>query len=185
MIVNESLRCRKIVKGILDFARETKLEKETGDINLVIRNSLNMLEKLANFQNVKIVADLSPDIPPISIDATQMGSVINNLALNAADAMPQGGTLRISTRFLKDINRVVIEISDTGVGISEENIGKVYDPFFTTKELGKGTGLGLAVTYGIVKRHDGSIDIRSKLGEGTSFTITLPFKLEVKFRCCI
>jgi len=174
IIVNEALRCRKIVKGILDFARETKLEKEPANINDVIQNSLSMLEKLANFQNVHIKSDLAPDIPLVSLDVTQMRSVINNLAINGADAMPEGGTLSISTRYRKEIGKVVVEVSDTGVGISEENIGKVYDPFFTTKEIGKGTGLGLAVTYGIVNRHNGSIDIRSKVGEGTTFIITLP-----------
>lgn len=173
-IVNESLRCRKIVKGILDFARETKLEKEMGNINDVIRDSLSMLEKLANFQNVRIKTQLGDDVPPISLDMTQMRSVINNLALNAADAMPQGGKLTITTGFDREINRVKIEVSDTGVGISEENLSRVYDPFFTTKEIGKGTGLGLAVTYGIVNRHNGAIDIKSKLGEGTTFIITLP-----------
>ncbi len=174
IIVNEALRCRKIVKGILDFARETKLEKEMAQINDVIRSSLGMLEKLANFQNVQINLDLADDIPLISLDTTQMRSVINNLAVNAADAMPGGGTLKIMTRCDREKNRVVVEVSDTGVGISEENLGRVMDPFFTTKEIGKGTGLGLAMTYGIVNRHNGTIDIRSKVGEGTTFTITLP-----------
>ncbi len=174
IIVNEALRCRKIVKGILDFARETKLEKEMAQINDVIRSSLGMLEKLANFQNVQITLDLADDIPLISLDTTQMKSVVNHLAVNAADAMPGGGTLKIMTRCDREKNRVVVEVSDTGVGISEENLGRVMDPFFTTKEIGKGTGLGLAMTYGIVNRHNGTIDIRSKVGEGTTFTITLP-----------
>ncbi len=174
IIVNETLRCRKIVKGILDFARETKLEKQPANINDVIMDSLSMLEKLAHFQNVQILTDLDPEMPPISLDVTQMRSVINNLAINGADAMPRGGVLSITTRYKKEPGTVTIEVSDTGVGISEENIGKVFDPFFTTKEIGKGTGLGLAVTFGIVNRHNGQLDIRSKLGEGTTFIITLP-----------
>lgn len=174
VIVNEALRCRKIVKQVLDFARESKLEKEPANINDVIRQSLTMLEKLANFQNVKIVTELAEDLPVLNLDVTQMRSVINNLAINAADAMPQGGILTIRTWNNRDKNVVVVEVTDTGVGIAEENIGKVYDPFFTTKEVGRGTGLGLAVTYGIVNRHNGSIEIKSKVGEGTTFTITLP-----------
>ncbi len=174
VIVNEALRCRKIVKQVLDFARESKLEKEPAHINDVIRQSLTMLEKLANFQNVKIITALAEDLPVLNLDVTQMRSVINNLAINAADAMPQGGTLTIRTWHKRDTNMVVVEVTDTGVGIAEENIGKVYDPFFTTKEVGKGTGLGLAVTYGIVNRHNGSIEIKSKVGEGTTFTISLP-----------
>ncbi len=174
VIVNEALRCRKIVKQVLDFARESKLEKEPANINDVIRQSLTMLEKLANFQNVKIITELAEDLPVLNLDVTQMRSVINNLAINAADAMPQGGTLTIRTWHNRDTNMVVVEVTDTGVGIAEENIGKVYDPFFTTKEVGKGTGLGLAVTYGIVNRHNGTIEIKSKVGEGTTFTISLP-----------
>lgn len=174
VIVNEALRCRKIVKQVLDFARESKLEKEPANINDVIRQSLTMLEKLANFQNVKIITELAADLPVLNLDVTQMRSVINNLAINAADAMPHGGTLTIRTWHHRDKNQVVVEVTDTGVGIAEENIGKVYDPFFTTKEVGKGTGLGLAVTYGIVNRHNGSIEIKSKVGEGTTFTINLP-----------
>lgn len=174
VIVNESLRCRKIVKQVLDFARESKLEREPANINDVIRQSLSMLEKLANFQNVKIIAELAEDLPMLNLDVTQMRSVINNLAINAADAMPNGGTLTIRTWHSREKNMVVVEVTDTGIGISEENIGKVYDPFFTTKEVGKGTGLGLAVTYGIVNRHNGTIEIKSKVGEGTTFTISLP-----------
>ncbi len=176
VIVNEALRCRKIVKQVLDFARESKLEKEPANINDVIRQSLTMLEKLANFQNVKIVTELAEDLPMLNLDMTQMRSVFNNLAINAADAMPQGGTLTIRTWHKQEKNAVVIEVIDTGVGIAEENIGRVYDPFFTTKEVGKGTGLGLAVTYGIVNRHNGTIEIKSKVGEGTTFTITLPIE---------
>ncbi|MCX7679418.1 MAG: cache domain-containing protein [Spirochaetes bacterium] len=174
VIVNEALRCRKIVKQVLDFARESKLEKELVNINDVIRQSLTMLEKLANFQNIKIVTEFAENLPMINLDVTQMRSVINNLAMNAADAMPNGGTLTIRTWYDENKKRVNMEVIDTGVGISEENIGKVYDPFFTTKEVGKGTGLGLAVTYGIVNRHNGTIDIKSKVGEGTTFTISLP-----------
>jgi len=127
-----------------------------------------------SFQNVQIVKELDDSIPVMELDINQFQSVISNLAVNAADAMPHGGTLTVRTRCDRAAGRAIIEVEDTGAGISEENITKIFDPFFTTKETGKGTGLGLAVTYGIIARHKGTIDVRSTVGVGTTFTITLP-----------
>ena len=103
-----------------------------------------------------------------------MKSVINNLCVNAADAMPNGGTLAITTFFNKEKGNIVMQITDTGIGIEEKNLNKIFDPFFTTKETGKGTGLGLAVIYGIIERHGGFIDVKSRVGQGTTFTVELP-----------
>jgi len=172
--VTETLRCRKIVREILNFARETRIEKERANVNQVIREMLSILEKHVNFQNVSIVKDFDDAVPDMEIDVNQIKQVINNLSLNAADAMPDGGTLTIRTRFDADRDSVVVDFSDTGLGISEENIGKIFDPFFTTKQTGKGTGLGLAVTYGIIKRHNGTSTVKSAIGKGTTFTIILP-----------
>ncbi len=174
IIVSETLRCRKIVREILNFARETRIEKEAASINQVINEALSILEKHVSFQNINIIKELSDTVPEMNIDINQMKSVINNLALNAADAMPDGGSLTIKTVFDPALNSIVIEFTDTGLGISEENISKIFDPFFTTKQTGKGTGLGLAVTYGIIKKHNGQILVKSKINEGTTFTITLP-----------
>jgi two-component system NtrC family sensor kinase len=174
IIVNETMRCRKIVKGILDFARETKLEKQHMSLNKIIEDTLSILEKHFNFQNVVMVRSLSPSMPDVNMDINQMKSVINNLAVNAADAMPSGGKIEISTFYNKEKGSVVMEFSDSGVGISPENLGKIFDPFFTTKETGKGTGLGLAVTFGIIERHNGTISVKSEPGRGTTFTIELP-----------
>jgi len=174
VIVNETLRCRKIVREILNFARETRIEKERANVNQVIREMLSILEKHVNFQNISIVKDFDDAVPDMEIDINQIKQVINNLSLNASDAMPDGGTLTIRTRFDADQNAVVVDFSDTGLGISEENIGRIFDPFFTTKQTGKGTGLGLAVTYGIIKRHNGTITVKSSTGEGTTFTVVLP-----------
>jgi two-component system NtrC family sensor kinase len=174
VIVNETLRCRKIVREILNFARETRIEKERANVNQVIREMLSILEKHVNFQNISIVKDFDDAVPDMEIDINQIKQVINNLSLNASDAMPDGGTLTIRTRFDADQNAVVVDFSDTGLGISEENIGRIFDPFFTTKQTGKGTGLGLAVTYGIIKRHNGTITVKSSAAEGTTFTVVLP-----------
>jgi two-component system, NtrC family, sensor kinase len=174
IIIDETIRCREIVKGILDFARETKTDKRPGDINKVITDGLSILEKNFNFQNIRITKNLAENLPAINIDSNQIRSVINNLAVNAADAMHNGGDLTISTFYDAENKKIVIKVSDTGIGIKEENLSKIYDPFFTTKETGKGTGLGLAVTYGIVQRHNGSIAVHSEVGVGTTFTITFP-----------
>ncbi len=174
VIISETLRCRKIVRGILDFARETKLEKQAVQINHVVIEALSILEKHVAFQNIKIVKNLGESIPITSIDVNQMKQVLNNLCVNAADAMPHGGVLTITTFHNKERGKIVMQVTDTGTGISETIIEKIFDPFFTTKETGKGTGLGLAVIYGIVERHGGFINVRSKVGEGSTFTIELP-----------
>ena len=174
VIIDETMRCRKIVKEVLDFARETRLEKEYSDINKVLKSTFAIMEKHVSFQKVKLVKVLSDKIPDILVDVNQIKSVINNLALNAADAMPDGGELIIETSFIEDENSVLISFKDTGTGIPAENLGKIFDPFFTTKDPGKGTGLGLAVIYGIIERHNGRITVNSILGEGTEFIIKLP-----------
>lgn len=173
-IVNETIRCREIVKGILDFARETKIEKQRANLNRVINEVLSLLEKHVDFQNIRIKRFLADNLPDISIDVNQIKSVFNNLAVNAADAMHGEGELTISTRYDEERRVIVCTVSDTGVGISEENINKIFDPFFTTKDPGKGTGLGLSVTYGIIQRHNGTISVQSTVGSGTTFTIEFP-----------
>lgn len=177
VIRDETLRCRSIVRRMLDFSRESKPAKEKADINQIIEESLLILEKHVNFQNIVIEKDLDPAIPRMLLDVNQIKSVINNLCVNAADAMPEGGRLTIISRWRADDAVVDIRIRDTGVGISPENINKIFEPFFTTKEVGKGTGLGLAMTYGIIRGHNGTIDVESKAGAGTEFTIRLPLEV--------
>lgn len=174
VIVNETMRCKNIVRGILEFARETRLEMEMTDINRIILDTLSIMEHHVNFQNIHIHQRLSGDIPEMNLDINQLKSVISNLAVNAADAMPGGGELTITTGYDKAAKIITIEVKDTGIGISEKNIGKIFEPFFTTKDPGKGTGLGMAVTYGIIKRHNGTIEVESAVGIGTKFTIKLP-----------
>lgn len=174
VIIKETLRCRDIVRNILDFARSTKPDIKRKNINILINEVLIILEKHVNFHNIVINKELDPDVPDMYIDENQFKSVINNLAMNAADAMPQGGTLTVKTRYNFHNDSITIIVADTGTGIKEEHLDKIFDPFFTTKEQGKGTGLGLAVTYGIIKRYHGNIDVQSEIGKGTVFTITFP-----------
>jgi two-component system NtrC family sensor kinase len=174
IIIDETMRCRKIVRGVLDFARETRLEKQPLDLNKALVTAVRIIEKHITFQNVNIIKSFEPDIPPVNVDLDQMKSVFNNLLVNAADAMPGGGNLTISTSYDPGERMVHVSFGDTGTGIPEENLDKIFDPFFTTKEPGKGTGLGLSVIYGIIEKHNGSISVISRPGEGTEFIIKLP-----------
>lgn len=174
IIIDETMRCRKIVRGILDFARETSLEIQPLDLNKALTTAVRIIEKHVNFRKVNIIKEFQPDIPAVNVDLDQMKSVFNNLLVNAADAMPDGGDLTIRTSYHPDEKMVHVAFTDTGTGIPEENLGKIFDPFFTTKEPGKGTGLGLSVIYGIIEKHNGSISVKSTMGEGTVFTIKLP-----------
>ncbi len=174
IIRDETLRCRKIVRGLLDFARDYKTEKTSANLNAIIEDALQLLEKHVNFHDIKIDKGLDPDLPEIKVDVDEMRSMINNLSVNAADAMPEGGRLSISTKLDREARQVIIRVADTGSGISPENMKRIFEPFFTTKEKGRGTGLGLPMTYGVVKRHNGTIDVKSKVGEGTEFIIRLP-----------
>jgi two-component system NtrC family sensor kinase len=177
VIVNETNRCKMIVKGLLDFARQTEPQKALSDINEVINKSINLISHQASIQNVKIEKKIKPDLPKIMIDPGQIQQVFINILLNAIEAMPQGGTLTISSEIEDDL--AVIEFTDTGIGIPEENLPKIFDPFFTTKKQGKGTGLGLSVSYGIIERHRGKLQVKSQMSRGTTFTVKLPTKEKI------
>jgi len=176
-IVEQTTRCRNIVKGLLDFARQRKPDKKEWDISALIERTLTLVEKQARFQNIKIMKQFETALPPLFIDADQVQQVFMNIILNAADAMAaKGGTLTIQT----DLRDGMAEVSftDTGCGIPKEHLPKLFDPFFTTKETGKGTGLGLAISYGIIQGHNGDIEVESDLGKGSTFRIKLPIESE-------
>jgi two-component system NtrC family sensor kinase len=170
-IVDETLRCRKIVKGLLDFARQTKPQKQQLAINKVAEDVITLVRNQASFQNITIQTDLDSRIPSVLADADQMRQVVLNIILNAADAMPQGGEIHIRSLFEAKTNQVKLRISDTGPGIPVEIQDKLFEPFFTTKKTG--TGLGLAIAYGIMERHKGSLKIESALGHGTTIIVSL------------
>jgi two-component system NtrC family sensor kinase len=174
-IVQQTTRCRNIVRGLLDFARQRKPDKKEWDINTLIDQTLTLVENQARFQNIKIIREFRKDIPMLFLDADQIQQVFMNIIINAADAMTgDGGTLTVKT----DLNNGIAEISfmDTGRGISKEHFSKLFTPFFTTKETGKGTGLGLAISYGIIQSHNGDIDVKSEMGKGSTFRIKLPIE---------
>ena len=173
-IVQETGRCKEIVKSLLEFARQTEPKMEPTDINRAINDGLFFLVNQALFHNIQIVKKLDSFLPFVQGNASQLKQVFMNIIVNAAEAMHGNGMLTIATSPSPDQKTVFVEFTDTGEGIPEENFTRIFDPFFTTKEVGKGTGLGLATSYGIVEDHGGKISVRSKVGEGTTFTIELP-----------
>lgn len=174
LIVRETTRVSTIVRGLLDFARESKPQKRPCNINELILHTLSLVEHQSVFHDIRIVKNLDPQVAMILLDANQIQQVFMNVLLNAADAMPAGGTLTITSTMAPEDSFVQVRFADTGSGISEKNLHRIFDPFFTTKADKKGTGLGLAVSYGIIERHRGHIEVQSQEGKGTTFTIKLP-----------
>jgi two-component system NtrC family sensor kinase len=171
-IEKQTFRAAEIVNGLLNFARLNGSEFKDLDVNQLIQESLSLLDHQMRRCNIRLSADLSPSLPAIYGNAGKLQQVFINLFLNARDAMPSGGELKIQTSM--NDSMVIVDILDTGIGISEENVKRIYDPFFTTKNTAKGTGLGLAVTYGIIQDHGGRIFVDSAPGKGTHFRLKLP-----------
>jgi len=173
-VIKQTMRCRDIVKGLLQFSRQEEGKTEYVKVNDILNNTLSLIEKQALFHNIEVVKNLDVELPYILGDNSQLQQVFINVILNAVQAMKEIGTLTINTSHDKKNDMVVIEISDTGCGIPEESIDRIFDPFFTTKEVGEGTGLGLSIAYGIVTKHHGRMRVKSKLGEGSTFTVKIP-----------
>ncbi|MFH2049280.1 MAG: cache domain-containing protein [bacterium] len=173
-IVNQATRCKKIVKGLLDFSHQTEPEIKPSDINTIVTEVLALVERQEMFHNIKVIKKLLPDLPTILLDKNQIQQVLMNIILNAAEAMDGQGKLTVETSSDEEYAR--IKFTDTGCGISEENMKKLFQPFFSTKETGHGTGLGLSISYGIIRKHNGKINVSSEIGEGSTFTIVLPIR---------
>jgi len=169
---SELTRSTRLIRNLLDFARQSPPTLREVDLNDVISRAIDLAAHSAELQNIKVVKELNPSLPNLMADFDQLQQVCTNLILNAVQAMPEGGSLTLRTA--ADNGQLRIEVQDTGCGMSPENMRKLFTPFFTTKEKGKGVGLGLAVAYGIIQRHQGRIEVQSKEGEGTTFTIHLP-----------
>jgi PAS domain S-box-containing protein len=174
IVVRETTRIRGIVQGMLEFARENPVKKTSVKLEEIIERTLAIVVNQQRFFGIQVTKDFDRGLPEITADPSLIEQVFLNIILNAADAMNGAGGLSIRTR--RDNGWILIEFQDTGHGIHEAILTKIFDPFFTTKESseGAGMGLGLAVTYGIVKNHDGDIEVKSKEGEGTTFTVRLP-----------
>jgi len=173
-IVSQADRSRNIIRGLLDFSRQRTPNRQPSDVNKVLQECIALVEDQASFQNIELVRNLGDGLPHVIIDPSQIQQVFINMMINAAEAMQSGGRLSLSTRLDPADGFVQVVFADTGHGVSEENLERIFDPFFTTKETGHGVGLGLAISYGIVKEHQGTISVQSEVGQGTTFTIWLP-----------
>lgn len=180
-IAGATERVREIVKGLLDFSRQTEIKPEPKDINELIRKAMDLVENQALVKGIMLCFDPEEGLPKRTIDVNQMQSVLINIMINAIDSMEPGGHIIITTSLTLSAEKynqkgIEIGISDTGCGIPPKNLDKLFEPFFTTKEVGRGTGLGLSVSYGIVERHGGTIRVKSKVGQGSTFIIWLPLE---------
>ena len=170
-MASEVSRCSRIIRNLLDFARQSEPMLRPVDINQVVEQVLAMVGHQAQLQNVEVIKEFSHSLPRVMADFDQFQQVFTNLTLNAIQAMPEGGKLTLRTSVVD--NQVKVDVQDTGCGISREHLSKLGTPFFTTKEKGKGVGLGVAVVYGIVERHNGKVTVQSEVGKGTTFSVYL------------
>jgi len=168
---SEVSRCSRIIRNLLDFSRQTEPRFRLVDINQVLEQVLAMVGHQAQMQKVEVVKEFSSSVPEVMADFDQLQQVFTNLTLNAIQAMSGGGKLTLRTSVAN--GQVRVDIHDTGCGISKENLSKLFTPFFTTKEKGKGVGLGLAVVRRIIERHKGEIKVQSEVGKGTTFSLYL------------
>jgi len=178
LIVSESRRCGDLVKNLLTFSRTTPMNLQATNLNQVVDRSLRLVQHQLDLAGIQVQPQLDPDLPPVLCDAAQMEQVILALVMNALDAMPQGGNLWITTSFGHEPDQVHIVVRDDGSGIPAEILPRIFEPFLTTKETGRGVGLGLAISHSILERHNGSIEVQSEIGRGTTFNVTLPWDAE-------
>jgi two-component system NtrC family sensor kinase len=171
-LVDQAQRSQKIVRNLLDFARESEMKTELLQVKDLIEEVLRLASNQIKLSKVKLIRNYAANLPAIHGDKAQLNQVFLNIVLNAMDAMPKGGALNISTGLTQEY--LTVEISDSGAGIPEHILPSIFDPFFTTKATGKGTGLGLSVSLGIIRKHGGDIRVRSRINEGTAFAILLP-----------
>jgi two-component system NtrC family sensor kinase len=177
LIAVESRRCGELVKNLLTFSRTSPISLDKADINAVIGRCAKLVEHRSELSSIQLHVDTDIALPPVYCDAAQIEQVLLALVINAIDAMPRGGNLWVRSKFLGA--EVELTVRDDGMGIPPDLLPKLFEPFTTTKEVGKGVGLGLAISKGIVDRHSGKITAESELGKGTTFRIVLPIDARV------
>jgi len=176
-IKRSALRADNIIKGLLSFTRQTPIQAETVEITPIIEETLSFVEYQIKSKHIRIVRQYAPDLPNVTVDSNQIKQVFVNLLLNSFEAMQNGGTITITTeatRGEKDKQFLQVSIADTGCGIPENKLEKVFDPFYSTKDTPGNAGLGLSVTKGIIDKHHGKIRIESEADKGTRVIIGLP-----------
>lgn len=172
-VEDETVRIQKIVKNLLDFSKPKDANPRVADINTVVQKTLTLVQNMIDVSNIDTKLRLGEDLPAVFVDEHQIQQVLVNLVTNAVQAMSEGAKLYLGTRAGRRGDSVEITVMDTGKGIPPEFLPHIFDPFFSTKGDG-GTGLGLSVSYGIIKNHRGDVRVESKVGVGTTFTIELP-----------
>jgi two-component system NtrC family sensor kinase len=173
-VVKQTERCRDIVRGLLEFSRQSRMTTELVDLNKALQETLSLITRQALFFNIEVIKNLDENLPVVLGDESQIQQVFMNIFMNAAQAMEERGTLTITTRRGSPDGCAEVLVTDTGHGIPPDKLNRIFDPFFTTKQSGQGTGLGLSIAYGIVTRHGGSIAVKSEPGKGSTFTIRFP-----------
>jgi len=186
LVIRETKRCATIIRRLLDFAREKTPEKKFADLNRIIEDTVRIIERPASFRDIEITLDLDRHLPQVWLDADLIKQVIMNMLVNAQHAIKDAGSITVRTcrcpapkspePGMPSVPMVEMAVIDTGCGIPAQNLKRIFDPFFTSKEVGKGTGLGLSVSHGIVKAHSGAIEVESKVGEGSTFSVYLPIE---------
>jgi PAS domain S-box-containing protein len=172
IIIRESYRCKGIIDCLLSFSRKSDGSTDRVDVNEALQEVLELVRHKSRYENVDIREEFQADLPPVRGDAAGLRQVFMNLLINAHQAIKGAGRVTIATSAAD--SSVIIRVSDTGCGIDPGHLDHIWDPFFTTKSVGQGLGLGLAVTFNIVKRHEGEIKVESTKGEGSTFTVILP-----------
>lgn len=165
-------RVRQIVQDLKDFSHVDEAEWQWADLHKSLDSTLNIVHNELKYK-AEVIKEYDPDIPHVECIASQLNQVFMNLLVNAAHAIENRGTITVRT-LLRSPEWVAVEITDTGTGIPQDKLGRIFDPFYTTKPVGKGTGLGLSLAYGIVQKHDGEIEVESEVGKGTTFRVSLP-----------
>jgi two-component system NtrC family sensor kinase len=176
MILSEATRCRNIMRGLLDFARQSRVVKEQTDLEALIAEVIYNMQLKAENSHVTLESEIRPGLPAVKVDADQVRQMLANLIQNGIDAIEEQGRVTIAVSKPEDQELLEIVVRDTGRGIPEEVLSEIFTPFYTTKQLGKGTGMGLSIVYGVVKMHSGEISVNSEVGKGATFTIRLPLK---------
>lgn len=175
LIASESRRCGDLVKNLLTFSRTTPINLQPTNLNQVIDRALRLIQHQLDLAAIQVQPELDPELPLVTCDGAQIEQVLLALMMNALDAMPQGGNLWVTTKLSQQEGVIQITVRDDGCGIPPEILSRMFEPFLTTKETGRGVGLGLAISRSILERHNGNIEVQSEIGRGTTFTVTLPW----------
>ena len=176
IIINETQRCKSIIQGLLDFARDSEPDKVSADINEIVKSALGIAENEFKLKHVHVKMQLADSMVKTLLDKNKILQVFLNILLNALHAVQENGRITVKSRVTSNPMHIVVEIEDNGCGIPNDDLPKIFDPFFSSKS--NGTGLGLAVSYGIVKKHEGNIEVFSKVGKGTRFSVKIPVSAE-------